>query len=140
MTRSGKLSDLLGSIDVMQFPVLQHPAGKRRVFSWFVMALMSAPLENEAIAPPPGGQNSSVVDTVRPAGSGNTTLARALCADGRAVGFTLDEWMIRLYPRLSFDTAGYGRRAEIVKDLIWSRYRSRPDRRLSRPRRREGCG
>ena len=53
-------------------------------------------------------------------GSGKTTLARALCADGRAVRFSLDEWMIRLYPGLSFDTAEYGRRTEIVKDLIWS--------------------
>ncbi|HEY3955715.1 MAG TPA: ATP-binding protein [Streptosporangiaceae bacterium] len=54
------------------------------------------------------------------AGSGKTTLARALCADGAAVRFTLDERMIRLYPGLPFDSAGYGRQAEIVKDLIWS--------------------
>ena len=54
------------------------------------------------------------------AGSGKTTLARALCADGTAVRFTLDEWMIRLFPGLSFDSAGYGRQVEIVKDLIWS--------------------
>jgi predicted kinase len=53
-------------------------------------------------------------------GSGKTTLARALCADGKAVRFTLDEWMIRLYPGLSFNTAEYGRRTGIVKDLIWS--------------------
>ncbi len=53
-------------------------------------------------------------------GSGKTTLARALCAEGRAVRFTLDEWMIRLYPGLSFETAEYGHRTEIVKDLIWS--------------------
>ena len=54
------------------------------------------------------------------AGSGKTTLARALCADGRAVRFTLDEWMIRLYPGLSFDTVEYGRGTGIVKELIWS--------------------
>lgn len=28
--------------------------------------------------------------------------------------------MLRLYPGLSFDTAEYGRRTEIVKELIWS--------------------
>jgi predicted kinase len=54
------------------------------------------------------------------AGSGKTTLARSLCADGRAVRFTLDEWMIRLHPDLSFRTAEYGQQTEIVKDLIWS--------------------
>jgi len=54
------------------------------------------------------------------AGSGKTTLARALCADGKAVRFTLDEWMIRLYPELPYDAAEYGPRTEIVKDLIWS--------------------
>jgi predicted kinase len=53
-------------------------------------------------------------------GSGKTTLARALCADGKAVRFTLDEWMIRLYPGLPFESAEYGRQTEIVKDLIWS--------------------
>ncbi|MBZ2197071.1 AAA family ATPase [Occultella gossypii] len=35
------------------------------------------------------------------AGSGKSTLARALAADGRAVRFTLDEWMLRLYPDIS---------------------------------------
>jgi predicted kinase len=54
------------------------------------------------------------------AGSGKTTRARALCTEGNAVRFTLDEWMIRLYPGLSFDSADYGRRAEDVKELIWS--------------------
>ena len=54
------------------------------------------------------------------AGSGKTTLARVLAADGNAVRFTLDEWMIRLYPSLSFDSAEYGRLTEVVKDLIWS--------------------
>ncbi len=54
------------------------------------------------------------------AGSGKTTLARALAVDGKAVRFTLDEWMIRLYPGLSFESAEYGRQADVVKDLIWS--------------------
>jgi len=27
--------------------------------------------------------------------------------------------MLRLYPELSFDPAGYGSRAEICKDIIW---------------------
>ena len=54
------------------------------------------------------------------AGSGKTTLARALSADGQAVRFTLDEWMLRLYPGLSFESPGYGPRTEIVKELIWS--------------------
>jgi predicted kinase len=54
------------------------------------------------------------------AGSGKTTLARTLAADGKAVRFTLDEWMIRLYPGLSFWSPEYGSRAEVVKDVIWS--------------------
>ena len=54
------------------------------------------------------------------AGSGKTTLARVLCADGKAVRFTLDEWMIRLYPGLPFESAEYARQTETVKDLIWS--------------------
>ena len=54
------------------------------------------------------------------AGSGKTTLARVMAADGKAVRFTLDEWMIRLYPGLSFESAEYGRQTEVVKDLIWS--------------------
>lgn len=54
------------------------------------------------------------------AGSGKTSRARELCAGGRAVRFTLDEWMIRLYPDLDFASSDYGVRAEEVKDLIWS--------------------
>jgi predicted kinase len=54
------------------------------------------------------------------AGSGKTTLARVLAADGKAVRFTLDEWMIRLYPGLSPWSPEYGRQTEVVKDLIWS--------------------
>lgn len=53
-------------------------------------------------------------------GSGKTSRAKALCADGRGIRFTLDEWMIRLHPDLTFDAPGYGERTEVVKDLIWS--------------------
>ncbi|WP_405002659.1 AAA family ATPase [Georgenia subflava] len=38
-------------------------------------------------------------------GSGKTTRARELCQDGRAVRLTLDEWMIRLYPDVAFDSS-----------------------------------
>src|SRR5690625_1548786 len=53
-------------------------------------------------------------------GSGESTLARQLCAEGSAVRFTLDEWMLRLHPELRFDTAQYAERAEAVRELIWS--------------------
>lgn len=33
--------------------------------------------------------------------------------------FTLDEWMIRLYPGLKFDHDDYAERAFVVRDLIW---------------------
>ncbi len=54
------------------------------------------------------------------AGSGKITRARELADDKRAVLFTLDEWMIRLFPNLAFDAPDYGERAQAVKDLIWS--------------------
>lgn len=54
------------------------------------------------------------------AGSGKTTRAHQLARDGLAVRFTLDEWMIQLYPGLAFDDPGYGQRTEVVKDVIWS--------------------
>lgn len=54
------------------------------------------------------------------AGSGKSTLARHLCADGGAVRFTLDEWMLRLYPDLDFESREYGARAVEVRELIWS--------------------
>lgn len=44
------------------------------------------------------------------AGSGKSTLARQLCAEGCAVRFTLDEWMLRLYPGLDFESREYGAR------------------------------
>jgi len=54
------------------------------------------------------------------AGSGKSTLARSLCAHGEGVRFTLDEWMLRLYPSLHFETRAYGVKAVEVRDLIWS--------------------
>lgn len=36
-----------------------------------------------------------------------------------ALRFTLDEWMIRLYPGLSLDDPAYGGRADAVRELIW---------------------
>lgn len=54
------------------------------------------------------------------AGSGKSTLARSLCAYGEGVRFTLDEWMLRLYPSLHFETRAYGAKAVEVRDLIWS--------------------
>lgn len=53
-------------------------------------------------------------------GSGKTTLARALCADSGAVRFTLDEWMIRLYPDVHYESRAYGVKATGVRDMIWS--------------------
>ncbi|WP_147919134.1 AAA family ATPase [Ruania zhangjianzhongii] len=53
-------------------------------------------------------------------GSGKSTLARRLCQDGAAVRFTLDEWMLRLYPELSYDDAAYGRQADVVREVIWT--------------------
>lgn len=53
------------------------------------------------------------------AGSGKTTRARHLQATRPALRFTLDEWMIRLYPGLSIDDSEYGVQAEGVRDLIW---------------------
>jgi Predicted kinase len=54
------------------------------------------------------------------AGSGKTTVARSLSAGGQGVRFTLDEWMLRLYPDLDFESRAYGVRADEVRDLIWS--------------------
>lgn len=51
-------------------------------------------------------------------GAGKTTYAKHLEKVLPAVRFSLDEWMLRLYPDLSFDSAGYGSRAEICKDLL----------------------
>lgn len=52
-------------------------------------------------------------------GAGKTTHARRLAAEYRAVRFSLDEWMLRLYPELRYDSPSYGERAEGCKQLIW---------------------
>jgi predicted kinase len=52
-------------------------------------------------------------------GAGKTTHARRLAAERRAVRFSLDEWMLLLYPGLRYDAPGYGERAESCKQLIW---------------------
>ena len=52
-------------------------------------------------------------------GVGKTTYAKHVEKVLPAVRFSLDEWMLRLYPELSFDSAGHGSRAEICKDIIW---------------------
>ena len=52
-------------------------------------------------------------------GAGKTTLARQLEAGLPAVRFSLDEWMLRLYPDLHFASGNYGELAETCKLLIW---------------------
>lgn len=52
-------------------------------------------------------------------GVGKTTYAKHLEKMLPAVRFSLDEWMLRLYPDLSFASGGYGSHAEICKDVIW---------------------
>ncbi|MDN5686402.1 MAG: ATP-binding protein [Brachybacterium sp.] len=54
------------------------------------------------------------------AGAGKSTLAGELAARAPAVRFTLDQWMLRLYPELTIHDAAYGHRAETVRELIWS--------------------
>lgn len=41
-------------------------------------------------------------------GAGKTTLARRLEAGLPAIRFSLDEWMLRLYPDLHFASGNYG--------------------------------
>lgn len=52
-------------------------------------------------------------------GSGKTTLARELEQSAPAVRFTLDAWMIRLYPDVGIDSPAYAALAENCKQLIW---------------------
>ena len=52
-------------------------------------------------------------------GAGKTTYAKHLEKTAPAVRFSLDEWMLRLYPDLSYDFAAYGSLAEACKLLIW---------------------
>lgn len=54
------------------------------------------------------------------AGSGKSTFARRLCADGAGVRFTLDEWMLRLYPGIDFESSDYGAKASEVREVIWT--------------------
>lgn len=51
--------------------------------------------------------------------AGKTTLAKRLESSLPAIRFTLDAWMIRLYPGLGIDSPAYGPQAEICKQLIW---------------------
>lgn len=52
-------------------------------------------------------------------GAGKTTLAKELQTRLPAVRFSLDEWMLRLYPGVHFAAAEYGGLAETCKLLIW---------------------
>ena len=52
-------------------------------------------------------------------GAGKTTLARQLETGLPALRFSLDEWMLRLYPDLHFASGNYGELAETCKLLIW---------------------
>ena len=52
-------------------------------------------------------------------GAGKTTYAKRLAETHAAIRFSLDEWMLRLYPGLSYDSDGYGTSAEVCKNLIW---------------------
>ena len=54
------------------------------------------------------------------AGSGKSTLARELSAGGRAVRFTLDEWMTRVHPDVDFESREYGDKADHMREVIWS--------------------
>ncbi len=51
-------------------------------------------------------------------GAGKSTHARRLEQESRAVRFTLDEWMLRLY-QLSYDDPGYPELSERCQNLIW---------------------
>ncbi len=51
-------------------------------------------------------------------GAGKTVYARTLEAELPAVRFSLDEWMLRLYP-WSYDDPRYVARLNGCKDLIW---------------------
>lgn len=64
--------------------------------------------------------NRSYSPSLWAAGSGKTSLARSLSAGGQGVRFTLDEWMLRLFPDLDFESRAYGVMADEVRELIWS--------------------
>lgn len=52
-------------------------------------------------------------------GAGKTTRTRQLEDGLPGVRFSLDEWMLRSFPDLSYNTDAYGLQAEVCKDLIW---------------------
>lgn len=52
-------------------------------------------------------------------GAGKTTLARDLGASLPAVRFSLDDWMLWLYPGVHFASPEYGQLAESCKLFIW---------------------
>lgn len=51
-------------------------------------------------------------------GAGKTTYARQLAAELPAVRFSLDEWMLRLYP-YRYDDPEYVAHLDTCQDLIW---------------------
>lgn len=52
-------------------------------------------------------------------GAGKTTAAKRLETGLPAVRFSLDEWMLRLYPDLHFASGDYAKLAEACKSLMW---------------------
>jgi len=52
-------------------------------------------------------------------GAGKTTLAKELQTRLPAVRFSLDKWMLRLYPAVHFAAAEYGGVAETCKLPMW---------------------
>lgn len=52
-------------------------------------------------------------------GAGKTTYAKRFAEETMAIRLSLDEWMIRLYPKIPYDADGYGPLAEACKELIW---------------------
>ncbi|GAB3533651.1 hypothetical protein GCM10027403_08040 [Arthrobacter tecti] len=53
-------------------------------------------------------------------GAGKTTYARQLERELPAVRFSLDEWMLRLFPELPYSGDDYGRQASVCKDQLWT--------------------
>jgi predicted kinase len=75
--------------------------------------------ERRRAAPRPQTGNPTVHLLCGLPGAGKTTLARQLEAGLPAVRFSLDEWMLRLYPDLHFASGNYGELAERCKLLMW---------------------
>lgn len=53
------------------------------------------------------------------AGAGKTTVAKQLANQTGAIRFTLDEWMLRLFPELTFGHPDYPERAAVLRELFW---------------------